>query len=89
MGSGQASGGTGRGARDERGDVQTRPEDLRASHARRLPSWNVLVGVHLLWLGLGDGSRLGKRKTERKADGGKADRPDQKQARPLREKEPW
>ena len=30
-----------------------------------------------------------KGKTERRLDGGKADRPDQKQARPLREKEPW
>ena len=30
-----------------------------------------------------------KRKAGRKSDGGKANRPDQEQARPLREMEPW
>ena len=73
-----------------RGDLQTRPEDGQAKHARRLPSWNVLVGVFSFCGWAYETVRASeKRKAERKSDGGKADRPDQKQARPLREKEPW
>ena len=37
---------------EDEGDVQTRPEDLQAEPVRRLPSWNALAGVLLLWLGV-------------------------------------